>query len=429
LRYSALISVVVGSFLSVTLTSTRANAATFTTIYSFQGGSDGLSPSSVPAVDGHGVLYGTTLEGGNMECGNGLGCGTAFSLTPPASPGGAWTKTILWVFGGAGDGVGPFGGLTFGSGGVLYGATEGGGSGSCTGGCGTVFSLTPPASQGGAWVEQVVYSFAGGSDGSGPTSGPIAGPEGVLYGTTGGGGTSGDGTVYAITPPEGPGGAWVEAVLYSFKGGVDDGLAPLSVAVGHGGTLYGTTIGGGSKVNAGTVFSLRPPSEPGQSWREKVLYRFNGGRHAAGGESPLTNVVIGSGGELYGTTGDIPTAFSLAPPSQAGGVWTETVLSKSSSLRQPRGNLVLSANGVAMYGTSPFGGSSQSCGDAGCGFVWGLAPAVPPGRVWEVEILHDFGGTDGGVPAGGIIESGGTFYGTTGVGGLYGFGTMFSLVP
>lgn len=428
MRYQVSISSAVCSFLSVWLACNCASAATFTTIYSFQGGADGISPQSAPAVGANGVLYGTTLEGGNTQC-NGFGCGTAFSLAPPVSPGGTWTKTTLWVFGDPGDGVAPFGRLAFGGGGVLYGATEGGGSGTCTGGCGTVFSLTPPASQGGAWTEEVIYSFAGGSDGSGPTYGPIVGPGGVLYGTTGGGGTSGAGTVYSIAPPGSGGGAWTETVLYSFKGGVDDGSGPISVAVGHGGTLYGATVGGGSKVNAGTVFSLRPPSAPGGAWREKVLYRFNGGRHAGFGEDPLTNVVIGNGGVLYGTTGNIPTAFSLAPPSAAGGVWTETVLSKSSSLGQPRGNLVLSANGGAIYGTSPFGGSSQSCGNAGCGIVWGLTPSVPPGRVWVVETLHDFEGADGGGPVGGIIEAGGTFYGTTAGGGLYGFGTVFGLVP
>src|ERR1039458_264479 len=45
--------------------------------------------------------------------------------------------------------------LTVGPGGVLYGTTQAGGSGSVCqaneSGCGTVFQLTPPATPGGAW--------------------------------------------------------------------------------------------------------------------------------------------------------------------------------------------------------------------------------------------------------------------------------------
>jgi hypothetical protein len=107
LRYRVSVASVVRSFLCVWLACASAGAATFETIYNFAGGSDGLSPQFAPAIGAGGVLYGTTLEGGNMQGCNGFGCGTAFSLTPPTSSGGAWTKTTLWVFGGPGDGSGP----------------------------------------------------------------------------------------------------------------------------------------------------------------------------------------------------------------------------------------------------------------------------------------------------------------------------------
>jgi uncharacterized repeat protein (TIGR03803 family) len=428
LHYRGSISSVVRSLVCAWLASACVGAATFATIYSFQGGSDGLSPQAAPIIDANGVLYGTTASGGNpgnAQC-NGFGCGTVFSLAPPASPGGVWTKTILWIFGNvAGDGLGPYV-LVPGSGGVLYGVTGGGGSGDCN--CGTVFSLSPPASPAGSWTEEVLHSFSGGADGAGP-SGLTLGAGGVLYGTTATGGASNAGTVYSVAPPTSPGGAWTETVLYSFKGGPADGSAPEGVVAGRDGVLYGVTVAGGSKTNAGTVFSLRPPSAPGDVWLEKVLCRFNGGRHAGGGENPLTSVVVGGGGVLYGTTGGIPTAFSLAPPSSAGNPWTETVLSKSSSLEEARGNIVLQSETETIYGASPNGGTSQSCGDSGCGAVWALSPPAPPGRAWVVDVLHTFGGADGGLPLGGVVESQGVLYGTALTGGAYGYGTVFAVLP
>jgi len=77
-----------------------------------------------------------------------------FALTPPASPSGPWTETVLWSFGAtSADSYSPFG-VTRGRGGVLYGVASGGGD--CGG---TIFSLTPPGSRGGTWAEAVIYRF------------------------------------------------------------------------------------------------------------------------------------------------------------------------------------------------------------------------------------------------------------------------------
>ena len=107
------------------------------------GGSDGKYPWTAGVAigsgpSGHPVLYGTTNYGGTTSCY--LGCGTVFSLTPPASPGGSWTEAVLYSFQGTpGDGANPYAGLRSGSGGVLYGTTQFGGTTSN----GTVFKLTP----------------------------------------------------------------------------------------------------------------------------------------------------------------------------------------------------------------------------------------------------------------------------------------------
>jgi hypothetical protein len=91
-----------------------------------------------------------------------------------------------------------------------------------------------------------LYSFAQDpNDGSNPNA-IVIGSGGVLYGTTEFGGTARLGAVFALTPPASPGGPWSETVLYSFMG-VSDGVQPNSLTIGPGGILYGTSGGGQSK--------------------------------------------------------------------------------------------------------------------------------------------------------------------------------------
>jgi uncharacterized repeat protein (TIGR03803 family) len=103
----------------------------------------------------------------------------------------------------------------------------------------------------GAAAQQVttLYSFTG-SDGANPSAGLIADAAGNLYGTTAGGGASGQGTVFQLDPSGNP------TVLYSFTG--SDGSHPRAVLnADAAGNLYGTTISGGAQ-DAGTVFQLTP---------------------------------------------------------------------------------------------------------------------------------------------------------------------------
>ena len=84
----------------------------------------------------------------------------------------------------------------------------------------------------------MVYSFAGDHDGENPAS-PLISANGALYGETGQGGASGNGTIYEIN---GSGG---EHVLYNFKGGVG-GANPGGGLFKLHGFLYGTTSNGGN---------------------------------------------------------------------------------------------------------------------------------------------------------------------------------------
>jgi hypothetical protein len=219
------------------------------------------------------VLYGTTTSGGELTACSGYGCGTVFGLVPPASPGGEWRKAVLHSFTGGSDGANPAASLIIDTNGVLYGtAPNGGASTACAGyGCGTVFKLAPPPSQGGTWAETVLYSFTNeNGDGAIPIAGLALSQDGALYGTTTQSGEIpgchgyGCGTVFMLMPPPSPGGAWTETVLHRFKS--TDGAYPEGVLViGKNGLLYGTTTYGGTSMTCasslrgcGTVFELRP---------------------------------------------------------------------------------------------------------------------------------------------------------------------------
>ncbi len=84
----------------------------------------------------------------------------------------------------------------------------------------------------------ILYSFKeAGSDGERP-SGDLVDVDGVLYGTTGYGGTKDLGTVFALNA------SGKETVLHTFTGGTD-GASPNGSLLAVKGALYGTTSGGG----------------------------------------------------------------------------------------------------------------------------------------------------------------------------------------
>src|SRR5579871_2472047 len=155
----------------------------------------------------------TYYGGTGKICGAGsFGCGTVYQLSPPSAPGGEWSETVLYSFGSyEGDGAQPWGGVTLESDGSLYGTTQFGGfQPNRTNGFGIVFQLTPPASPAGAWTETIIHHFKRAPDGYQPTTGLVAGSGGELYGVTPYGGSSDQGTVFRLTPPLAAGGAWVE---------------------------------------------------------------------------------------------------------------------------------------------------------------------------------------------------------------------------
>jgi uncharacterized repeat protein (TIGR03803 family) len=404
---------------------------------------DGMTPLSGFVADKAGNLYGVTSIGGSGDCsdfGGGGGCGTVYELSPPAKNAGAWSETVLYNFQGGADGDEVVGSLIFDKKGNLYGTTALGGGGSCTYGCGTVFELSPPAKKGGAWTKSIIYLFQGASaDGSYPEAAMVFDRDGNLYGTTsqGGGpncGGYGCGTVFELKPPHQQGETWTETVLHTFVGpSSTDGYGPsCNLVFDATGNLYGTT-GFGGTYNNGAVFEMNPPAAKGDPWAESVIYSFIG---QPDGASPSAGLVAGQNGSFYGSaTGwgpkDYGTIFQLTPPAQAGDPWTETVLhafTLQADGGNPGGGVILDTEGN-LYGTTAVGGN-YSCNagfNDGCGVVFKLAPPAKQGGAWKQTVLHSFtGGEDGIQPESGLlIGRFGLLYGTTEMGGASGAGTVF----
>jgi len=193
---------------------------------------------------------------------------TGVRLVFPPDVAAASSGKIIYSFGGGTDGAYPESDLIMDAAGNLYGTTNQGGTGCGSAGCGTVFELIRSKD---GWKHQVLYSFAGGTDGVFPTAGLVFDCVGNLYGTTADGGSNcgdgGCGTVFKLSPNSH--GAWTESVLYSFTGSNGDGAYPnTDLVFDSKGNLYGTTPGGDTGL--GVVFKLSPNS--GGTWTESTVY-------------------------------------------------------------------------------------------------------------------------------------------------------------
>lgn len=353
-------------------------AAQYTVLYTFQGTTDGNTPSGKLVADSVGNLYGTAAGGDRNKC-NGYGCGVVFEITPSGH------EKVLYAFAGGSDGAEPQGGVIRDEEGNLYGTATTGG----TGFGGVVFKITPRGRK------KVLYSFMDGNDGGAPETGVIRDRKGNLYGTTDLFGRYACGTIFKLAPDG------TETTLYAFTGG-SDGFFPNGLILDKAGNLYGTTLDGGAH-GSGTVFSLAPDGT------FTTLYSFGA---SGDGVQPAAGVIADKAGNLYGTTDeggahDSGAVFRLAPDG------TETLLysfNGGSYAWYPNG-LIADKRGN-FYGTTQYGGSAN-CFDNGCGSVFKLAPDGTG------TVLYAFaGGSDGGRPYAGVTrDSAGNLYGTTSRGG------------
>jgi uncharacterized repeat protein (TIGR03803 family) len=226
---------------------------------------DGANPNSgvlVGAVNPQLLLYGTTINGGTTggECGA-TGCGTVFALTEVSN---LWSESSRQSFDFT-NGANPYAGLTI-SGGVLYGTTFAGGIGTCAPdseaipGCGTIFEV--PVTGGGLGEVQTLYQFPGGSEGANPYAGVSFAPgnTGVLYGAAVLGGQFSDGTLFQLALSGN-----LLTVLHPFTGGAGGSNPIGGVIFGNDGNLYGTAAAqdvAATSAGAGTAFSLQCTKVP-----------------------------------------------------------------------------------------------------------------------------------------------------------------------
>lgn len=395
-----------------------ARAQTYSVIHNFTGGPDGATPMAGLTMDRAGNLYGTSAYGGKLGGNCGVsGCGTLFRLAKRNS---GWVVTPLYIFLGGDDGANPEANVVVGSDGTLYSTTSLGG-GPCDGdGCGTVFTLKPPASACKTalcpWAENVIYRFTG-LNGIGPVGAVVFDQPGNLYGVTTSGGLRNGGTVFELSPS---GGGWTGSVIH-----VSYGYPGSGVIFDSSGNLYGTAFIGGNGL--GSVYQLTP-SEFG--WISKDLYDFTDG---SDGGYPWAGLIFDQSGNLYGTTttagsGNGGTIFQMTPSN---GSWTlNTIHSFTGAgggrfVVGPVGSLVMDNSG-ALYGTAIADGANSY------GSVFKLAPS---NGGWIYTSLHEFtGGSDGGFPYSNLVfDANGNLYGTASAGGTgpctNGCGVIFEIMP
>jgi uncharacterized repeat protein (TIGR03803 family) len=200
-----------------------------------------------------------------------------------------------------------------------------------------------------------------------------------------------------------------EKVLYSFASGSDGALPTSTLVADKSGNLYGTTSEGGNSTgcgyfqifSCGVVFKLTPSAG---GWTESLIYSFTTFTGGASSMGIVFELTLGSGG-----------------------TWTETVLHSftgGSDGAFPYAGLILKGNNLA--GTTEQGGTGTACFVGSCGTVFALTHGKTG---WREQVLYSFlGGSDGGVPFGGLVlDKADNLYGTTTQYGAAGHGAVFEL--
>jgi uncharacterized repeat protein (TIGR03803 family) len=333
----------------------------FSTLYNFAGGDRGASPEGL-IIGLNGILYGDAY-GGVPNCESGDYCGLIFGVRPAPTAcltgSCSWSENVPYSFTGPTDAWQGHG-LVSDKAGNLYGVSQSGGAQQQ----GAVFELAPSS---GGWMESILYSFTGGSDGGGPTS-ILVGNDGNLYGMAAVGGAHGGGVVFQLTPS---GNGWTETVLYDLPYmSWGWGTNPHSLIQDSAGNLFGTYDYGGCCDSAvGLIFMLSPSDG---NW---VFTELHHGNQDLDGDDVYANMVFDAAGNLWGTGGGI---IGCINPDSVGYIFELARTSDGWQYSTPMywdGTIFDTGGALATDAQGNLYGTTSSCGSHQHGTVWELKAA------------------------------------------------------
>jgi uncharacterized repeat protein (TIGR03803 family) len=255
---------------------------------------------------------------------------------------------------------------------------------------------------------ETIYRFRQ-QDGIGPLSLAI-GDNGTLVGAATSGGIDDKGTVFMLSPPPASPGLWTMKRLHAFAGWPTDGRRPLTGLTRRGKSFYGTTFQGGvgEHMDAGTVFRVTPPVT-GDRWTYEILYTFKDDGKGYGPDTPLA---IDSAGHVYGLTIDRSgndghpaggVLYKLTPVHK--GEWPAAVVYRFSRAGSSDGSpgVFGGAASLAIDSSGAVVTTSWSGGSDNRGTVFRVMPG-PDNAGGSLEVLHNFTGSeDNQSPTSGVL--------------------------
>ncbi|HEY6337580.1 MAG TPA: choice-of-anchor tandem repeat GloVer-containing protein, partial [Candidatus Sulfotelmatobacter sp.] len=257
----------------VFLMAASVSAQTYSTLFTYPidtRNDSGIFTPGIMSQGQDGNIYGTIVDDGSN------GDGSAFKMTTS----GEFTRIYAFCqLTGCVDGASPYGGLTLGRDGNLYGGAEVGGKNAF----GTLFKLTPTGTL------TTIWDFKGGTDTGYPLYPPFQGTDGNFYAAPNG--SNGAGAVIKLTPTKAP--PYLEKTLGNFIG--TNGGAPAFPVQATDGNFYGAAFNGGSR-GFGVVYKATPAG------KLTVLHNFCTQTSCLDGASPIGALVQGEDGALYGVT-------------------------------------------------------------------------------------------------------------------------------
>lgn len=357
-------------------------------LYRYEGG----SPKGEVVKASNGLYYGVTEFGGTN------GVGVLFSYDPATT---AYTVLQNFTTSASGFGARPIRGLTLAANGRLYGMCSQGGANNL----GTLFEYIIATN---AITKRVDFDATGAaSKGNSPRGRLVQVSNNLMYGVTQLGGANGRGTIFRVSAT---GTSFTK--LYDFPAlpAVATGAQPFTgLTLGSNGLLYGTTQLGGAN-GGGVIFSF---NITGSVYTN--VYDFT----QATGRFPVAELVQASNGKFYGTatqggTNNSGVLFSYDPVADA---YVDIVNMSGTTGYNPLSRMIIGSNGL-LYGTADLGGTSSA------GVIYSLNTTTN-----AYSVVYNFGSSTQSDPWGGLIEDpAGTLVGMTNAGGTGGQGSLYKHV-